>query len=150
MHPSVENSNMNEDEFIQARDYCLHHSLSRPAANLKTGLIWLVGLELLVTAFAFGISFLLRIFELSISFYYLYLLSSIIVYCICLKKICILIIEIYQHYASDEVRRRCSLMPSCSEYALLALQKYNVFKALYKTFIRLNSKCNGIYKIDYP
>lgn len=147
---NVGNSSLNKDEFIQARDYCLHHSLSRPTTNLKTGLIWLVGLELLVLAISFSISFLFKKNEFSVSFYYLYLLSSVIVYCTCLKKVCILAIKIYQHYASDEVRRQCSLMPSCSEYALQSLHKYNVIKALYKIFTRLNSKCNGIYKIDYP
>jgi putative component of membrane protein insertase Oxa1/YidC/SpoIIIJ protein YidD len=147
---NVEKLNIDKEEFMQVRDYCLHHSLSRPATNLKTGLIWLVALELLVIAFAFGIGYLFRIFEFSISFYNSYFLSSVMVFCICLKKICILTIEIYQHYVSDEVRRRCSLMPSCSEYALLALQKYNVIKAIHKTIIRLNHKCNSTYKIDYP
>jgi hypothetical protein len=31
-----------------------------------------------------------------------------------------------------------------------ALQKYNVFKAIYKTYIRLTQKCKGSYEIDYP
>jgi putative component of membrane protein insertase Oxa1/YidC/SpoIIIJ protein YidD len=146
----VKNSNPNREKFMQARDYCLYHSLSRPSTNFKTGLIWFVVLELLVLAIAFVVSFLFGKLKLTVSFYYLYLLSSVLVYCIYLKKICVLAIEIYQHYASDETRRRCSLMPSCSEYALLSLQKYNVFKALYKIFTRLNSRCNGIYKIDFP
>ncbi|NDV45465.1 membrane protein insertion efficiency factor YidD [Paludibacter sp. 221] len=68
-----------------------------------------------------------------------------------LKRILILIIELYQHYAPEEMRRKCLLMPTCSEYALLALQKHGVIKGLYKTYIRLTKKCKGeTYYIDYP
>ena len=88
---------------MKAKDYCLHHSLSRPATNLKTGLIWFVVLELLVLIIAFIVSFLFGKFDFSIPFYYLCLLSSVLVYCFCLKKICVLSIEIYQHYAFHHI-----------------------------------------------
>ena len=150
MSKKMENSNLNGIQFAQARDYCLNHSLNRPDTDLKTGLKWFVVLELLIVGAAFVVDFLFGKFGFSISFYLLYYWASIIVLCFGLKKICIVAIEIYQHYASEEVRRRCTLMPSCSEYALLALHKYNVIKALHKIIIRLGNKCNGIYKIDYP
>jgi putative component of membrane protein insertase Oxa1/YidC/SpoIIIJ protein YidD len=80
----------------------------------------------------------------------LYSLISIVVFLIFSKKIFITLIQLYQHYASESTRRQCTLMPSCSEYALLALSKYNTFKALYKIYIRLTRKCKGNYQIDYP
>jgi len=146
----MENPNLNGKEFVQAMDYCLNHNLNRPDTDLKTGLKWFVGLESVIIGLALGVNFLLCKFGFSVSFYLLYLLISVIVLCFGLKKVCIIAIEIYQHYASEEVRRCCTLMPSCSEYALLALQKYNIFKALYKIYTRLTKECNGIYKIDYP
>jgi len=68
-----------------------------------------------------------------------------------LKKILIGIIELYQHYASEDVRRRCLFKPTCSEYTILALKKYGVIIGLYKAYIRIFKKCRGnIYRIDYP
>ena len=69
----------------------------------------------------------------------------------CLKKALIGIIHLYQHYAPEEIRRRCLFKPTCSEYAILAIQKYGVIIGLIKTYIRLFKKCRGnIYRIDYP
>ena len=69
----------------------------------------------------------------------------------CLKKALIGIIHLYQHYAPEDVRRRCLFKPTCSEYAILAIQKYGVIIGLFKAYIRLFKKCRGnIYRIDYP
>ena len=150
MKQAVESQILNEDEMAQARAYCLYHSLSRPDTSLITGLKWLIGLELLTITFAWMTHYLLCRFELSVSFYLIYSLTSFLVFLVSLKKMCIIAIEMYQRYASEAIRRRCSLMPSCSEYALITLTKNNAFKGLYKIIIRLANKCNGIYKIDYP
>ena len=150
MFQDTENPNLNEEDMALVRNYCLYHKLSRPDTNLAIGLKWFLGLELLTVALTFGVNFLLGKFGFSISLYLLYSLASFIVFVVSLKKMSIIAIEMYQHYASDEVRRRCTLIPSCSEYALLALSKYNVVKGLCKIIIRLANKCNGIYKIDYP
>ncbi|MCD8181036.1 MAG: membrane protein insertion efficiency factor YidD [Firmicutes bacterium] len=77
------------------------------------------------------------------------------VFCIvgllCLKSAAIGIIRMYQHYAPEHVRRRCLFKPTCSEYAILAIQKYGLFIGLFKSYIRLFKKCRGnIYRIDYP
>lgn len=69
----------------------------------------------------------------------------------CLKKALIGIIHLYQHYAPEDIRRRCLFKPTCSEYAILAIQKYGVIIGLFKAYIRLFKKCRGnIYRIDYP
>ena len=137
-------------EHDRARDYCFHHELTKPRANARTVVGWLLLLETLTVLLTVGINSLFDRLGIFHSFSVSYLEVSSIVFCAGLKKSCVLLIKVYQHYASEQTRRRCTLMPSCSEYALLALQKYNVIKALYKTFIRLNNKCNGTYKIDYP
>ncbi|MDO4363209.1 MAG: membrane protein insertion efficiency factor YidD [Clostridia bacterium] len=60
-------------------------------------------------------------------------------------------IKLYQHYAPEEIRRRCLFKPTCSEYAILAIKKYGLIIGLVKTYNRLFKKCKGnIYRIDYP
>lgn len=81
----------------------------------------------------------------------LFLISLLIVLFVRLKKLLIICIELYQHYAPDRIRRRCICKPTCSEYAILCLQKYNVFTAIYKIYIRLTKGCRGLlYHIDEP
>ena len=66
------------------------------------------------------------------------------------KQILLTLIECYQHYAPEHVRRKCVFMPSCSMYAMLAIHKYNLFKAVHMIIGRLN-RCNGpVCSIDYP
>lgn len=67
------------------------------------------------------------------------------------KRAIIGMIRLYQRYAPEDVRRRCLLKPTCSEYAILAIEKYGVIHGLKKTYIRLNKTCRGrTYRIDYP
>lgn len=76
---------------------------------------------------------------------------GVLAFVIFLRKILIGIVELYQHYASEDVRRRCLFKPTCSEYTILALKKYGVIIGLYKAYIRIFKKCRGnIYRIDYP
>ena len=141
---------LNQCEQDTARNYSLNHELIRPNTNVITFILLILVFELISVVLAYIICHLLHWFGVTTSLGILHFLSSIIVLLIFLKKNCIILIELYQHYASDETRRRCTMMPSCSEYALLALKKYNIFKVLYKTYIRLTTKCNGSYIIDYP
>lgn len=68
-----------------------------------------------------------------------------------LKKAVIGAIKLYQHYTSEDIRRRCLFKPTCSEYAILAIKKYGVIVGLIKAYNRLFRKCKGnIYRIDYP
>lgn len=81
-------------------------------------------------------------------------LSSIIflfiIILIFLKQIIIWIIRIYQRFASEERRMRCRFEPSCSNYMIIALEKYGLVRGLKKGISRLR-RCrppNGGY--DYP
>jgi putative component of membrane protein insertase Oxa1/YidC/SpoIIIJ protein YidD len=108
-------------------------------------------------AIAFLTGFLFEKFELSrrLSFcpsvWQFYSCGSVIAFALYAKKLLITAVELYQHYAPEDVRRRCILMPTCSEYAILALRKYNVIKGLYKIYLRLTRTCRGgDYRMDYP
>ena len=84
-------------------------------------------------------------------FLLIYLCLTVTTLILCCKHILIGIVKVYQHYAPEEVRRRCICKPTCSEYTILALQKYGVIIGLYKAYIRIVKKCRGsIYRIDYP
>lgn len=85
-------------------------------------------------------------------FLLLFFLSlMLLVFVLFLRKILIGIVKLYQHYASEDVRRRCLFKPTCSEYTILVLQKHGVIFGLYKAYIRIFKKCRGnIYRIDFP
>lgn len=66
------------------------------------------------------------------------------------RKILICLIHIYQHYAPATIRMKCRFEPSCSQYMILAIEKYGVIKGIHAGIRRLN-KCkagNGGY--DFP
>ncbi len=59
-----------------------------------------------------------------------------------MRSIVIWFIRLYQHYAPDDVRRMCHFVPSCSEYMILAVEKYGVIRGVIKGWNRL-SRCHG-------
>lgn len=66
------------------------------------------------------------------------------------KKILICLIHIYQYYAPTAIRMKCRFEPSCSQYMIMALEKYGVIKGL-QTGIKRLCRCkvgNGGY--DFP
>lgn len=66
------------------------------------------------------------------------------------KKAVIWLIHLYQNKASDKTRLRCVFEPSCSEYMILAIEKYGALVGIFKGIKRL-LRChppNG--GIDYP
>jgi putative component of membrane protein insertase Oxa1/YidC/SpoIIIJ protein YidD len=139
------------------REYCCRRELHRPDTTVKTVVIWLLATESLGLAIAFLISILFKELEFfhRFSFYpsvwQFYTCGSAIAFAICSKKLLVTAVELYQHYASEEIRRKCILMPTCSEYAILALHKYGVIVGLYKIYVRLTRTCRGNeYRMDYP
>ena len=68
-------------------------------------------------------------------------------------RLCLIFtVKCYQRYAKVETRRRCKCIPSCSEYAIIALKKiFPIALAIKKIKKRLYVTCNGEeYKIDFP
>jgi putative component of membrane protein insertase Oxa1/YidC/SpoIIIJ protein YidD len=69
----------------------------------------------------------------------------------CFRYAVIGAIRLYQHYAPDEIRRRCLFKPTCSEYTIIAVRRYGGIIGLLKSWYRLVYLCKGnIYKIHYP
>jgi putative component of membrane protein insertase Oxa1/YidC/SpoIIIJ protein YidD len=138
-------------------EYCCRRELYRPDTNAKTAVIRLLAAEGLGVAIGFILGFLFDEFELSRWFSFcpsvwqFYSCGSLIAIVLCLKKLLVTAVELYQHYAPEDIRRKCILMPTCSEYAILALRKYSVIVGLYKIYVRLSRTCRGgEYRMDYP
>ena len=60
----------------------------------------------------------------------------------------ILLIKFYRLFISPFLGRNCIYSPTCSEYGLLALKKYGVFKGVYLTARRI-LRCNSLFKGGY-
>ena len=65
------------------------------------------------------------------------------------KRAVIWMVHLYQNKASDETRLKCVFEPSCSEYMILAVQKYGVIRGVYKGIRRL-FRCGNESGVDYP
>ncbi len=156
-----------QEEQTIAEEYVLERPLFRPDTNAKKAIKFGIGYIILTTILGIvALQFFdrLGIFALfsdsicefrlnhSILFYIIFFVCIFILTGLCcLKSAVIGCIKLYQHYAPEQIRRRCLFKPTCSEYAILAIRKYGLVIGLIKTYIRLFKKCRGnIYRIDYP
>lgn len=122
--------------------------LKRPEISLfKTLLLYII----LPAAVIILIIFLLNYFNLSkigIVITAVVILTAYILFSA--KQICVSAIKLYQKYAPDSLRNKCRFEPSCSEYMILAIEKYGLINGVKKGICRLK-RCNingGGY--DFP
>jgi putative component of membrane protein insertase Oxa1/YidC/SpoIIIJ protein YidD len=142
-----------EEEQDEAWHYVCQRVLERPPASIfnvsRNVLVFLMG-DILLTAatyMLFAKYAANSILFIAILFSVYMLLGLAIVS----KRAIIGLIHLYQHYAPERIRRKCIFKPTCSEYMILALEKYGLVKGLYKGIYRLFFKCNGFYySVDYP
>lgn len=69
-----------------------------------------------------------------------------------MQQLLIFVIKFYQRTISPNVRCSCRFWPTCSEYTILAIQKYGVAKGLIKSIWRI-LRCNPLNVrngIDFP
>ncbi|MFZ8834481.1 MAG: membrane protein insertion efficiency factor YidD [Candidatus Caldipriscus sp.] len=68
-----------------------------------------------------------------------------------IKNSLILVIQAYRKYISPLKPPSCRYYPTCSEYAMISLQKYGLFKGTLKSIWRI-LRCNPFSKggIDLP
>lgn len=74
---------------------------------------------------------------------------SLLYFAVIAKRTVIWLVHLYQNKAPNEVRLKCVFEPSCSEYMILAVQKYGVIRGVYKGIRRL-FRCGREDGIDYP
>lgn len=68
-----------------------------------------------------------------------------------MKKILIACIKFYQKHISPLKGSCCRFYPTCSQYAIMAIEKYGVCKGVLKAILRI-IRCNPLNDggIDYP
>lgn len=71
--------------------------------------------------------------------------------CGLMKKLLIKTIRLYQRYISPLKKPCCRFYPSCSQYAVMAIEKYGVLRGGFKAVLRI-LRCNPLFKggIDFP
>ena len=127
-------------------DYVLRRELIRPKTNIIYAIYFLSFLLLV----CFIISIIIKLLFEKIPFVLVFMLIFFSITLVLFKKIVIGIVEIYQHYMPEQFRRNCLCMPTCSEYMILAVEKYGALKGLWKGLYRLMYTCKKDYKVDYP
>ena len=65
-----------------------------------------------------------------------------------LKKLFLLLIRFYQIGISPLIGPSCRFQPTCSQYAMIAIQRYGVVKGTYLAVRRL-LKCHPFHKGGY-
>ncbi|QQK79960.1 membrane protein insertion efficiency factor YidD [Salicibibacter cibi] len=65
-----------------------------------------------------------------------------------LRKVLIFPIELYRRYISPYTPPSCRFYPTCSQYAVEAIEKQGAFKGILLTVIRV-SKCHPFHRGGY-
>ena len=132
--------------------------LVRPEVNIiKAVLIFIITIAVDV-ACAYGIVYTMSLFEwhnrtplsfgteLAVAIIFVCLVSLIVFS----KKIVIFVIRVYQKYAPYDIRSQCLFVPNCSEYMILAIEKYGLIKGIKKGIDRCRRCHEPNGGEDYP
>ena len=65
-----------------------------------------------------------------------------------MKRVLIFLVKFYRKWISPMRRPCCRYIPTCSQYALQALEKYGAFKGGWLAFRRI-LRCNPLHKGGY-
>lgn len=125
--------------------------LKRPEIHYKKFVVALVGFIISVIIVGGISSYLLQESGKPVLYTVFICLGASTVYMrIIAKRAIIWLVHFYQNKAPDEVRLQCVFEPSCSEYMILAVEKYGVIRGVFKGINRLR-RCHGPNcGIDYP
>lgn len=109
-----------------------YNPLNRPTMHYVKPILCLGGLAALLTTLILALPQ-----DMPFPKWLLIVLSAVIYGLIFAKRTVIWLVHFYQSRASDKTRLRCVFEPSCSEYMILAVEKYGVFRGVYKGCDRL-------------
>lgn len=124
-------------------EFVPHNPLNRPKMHYTKPII-----ALLVYLVQFALLFLIPYDQWWLTLITLVVYSGLY-FAVIAKRAIIWLVHLYQNLASDETRLKCVFEPSCSEYMILAVQKYGVIKGVWKGLRRLH-RCGLERGIDYP
>lgn len=136
---------------IRTTNHIPYNPLKRPEISYKKAVLALIVCLLLALAVG-GISgffFSSMKHGLLYQIVSVFLIVSVYIYRISGKAV-IWIVHVYQHFAPEELRLRCVYEPSCSEYMIMAVEKYGCIRGLWKGVRRLRRCHPPNYGADYP
>lgn len=143
--------NSKEEIYPETKQKLVRPKVNIPCAILKVFLVLLSialvswGCSKLTECFSVDISF-----SIGVRFVLFYILGLILSLIIFAKRIVIFFIRVYQRYGSYEIRSRCLFIPNCSEYMILAIQKYGLLKGIKKGINRYKRCHEPNGGEDYP
>mgnify|MGYP003468135086 FL=1 len=130
---------ISKDEQEIVRGYVLFRPLYRPNITIAKTIPFIGAYLCIIGGIVFWKGWMIGI------------IGGLIILLVLARVILIKLIELYQHYAPENVRRNCLLKPTCSEYAILAIKQYGALIGMIKTIHRLFHTCRGYtYHIDEP
>lgn len=135
-----------------------NRKIIRPNINIRRAILAFFLYILLIGVMGFAINHGIenisrsKCFFLSygVRLFLIYLLLSFLCLFIKMKNIVIFAIRLYQRYGPYEIRCRCLFVPNCSEYMILAIEKYGLYRGIKKgidRFKRCHAPNGGE---DYP
>ena len=132
--------------------------LIRPNISVWKGILvfflYIIGAGLLAYGVNKGMAMLIAPEKLWLNFGWrfalLYIALLLLLFFLKLKSMVIFAIRVYQKYGSYEIRCRCLFVPNCSEYMILAIKKYGVFRGVKKGFARFKRCYGSNGGEDYP
>jgi len=104
-----------------------HNPLNRPKMNYWKPVVALVVYAAVLT----GLAFVPNIGG------WLCLGWTVVYFAVIAKRTLIWFVHLYQNLAPDHVRLKCVFTPSCSEYMIMAVNKYGVIRGAFKGICRL-------------
>ena len=121
-------------------------SVKRPGINVKKAVLKIV---CIVLFFLLGVAGAIILFvKTESALYFVLSLAALLIYvCFTFKKLVVTLVLLYQQVASANLRLSCVFEPSCSEYMLLAIDKYGAFKGVFlgiKRLLRCHPPNGGI------
>lgn len=126
------------------RWYVLQRKLTRPPYAMLHFVLWLLAFTVSVAL----LGYLGKRLGLTSWWWAVSVVAGLLVFA---RVLLIAAVRVYQRYTPDSIRRNCILMPTCSEYCILALKKYGVIRGCHKTIHRLFHTCIGDdYREDWP
>ena len=115
---------------LEAKEYVLNKTMIRPKTAIWSPVLLFVFLIFVGGGIGIVIAKIFDIyFPSNVTQPKIFIVGSVVLLLLFgMRRLLILCVECYQHYAPEEYRRLCLCKPTCSEYALIALKKYNFIK----------------------
>lgn len=141
-------ANVDQRDDAQSYEYRMKRHLYRPNIHIARALFKMFFPICLIIIFCVianeydWLHYLENIIGIHISAIMLGFTFVILYLALRMRSIIIWLIRFYQRYAPEDVRRMCHFVPSCSEYMVLAIEKYGVIRGINKGWKRL-LRCYG-------